>query len=289
MLFDRIPSTFRDPTTLRSQGWHARSIRRLPRPNWKPPPGRRQTVDSSGLWSRWHTAGDQVRGPGRTGRPTWASRLGKHDRLPQPPDLAVVEMDGGRLQILDRRAAPRDPIEDEDDEPQERAGHWREDKIGVLMTMTSTVSRDDPGPEIPEHFVDPTRILKLARAIKGAARPRPPETNRRPPRSSNPGCGFEPRWRPEAMPSGSGRFSRRRRAPGASRQRGARRSSPTERRPTGRPTSNFREVFVVVTEPVADQVELKMIQQSARLVEQNYPHSLEFSQISKPVRKRHQI
>jgi hypothetical protein len=90
--------------------------------------------------------------------------------IPQPPDLAVVEMDGGRLQILNRRvvAPARAEDVDDEDEPQVRPGHWREDKIGVLMTMTSTVCAHDPCPEIPEHFVDPTRILKLAREIKGS-------------------------------------------------------------------------------------------------------------------------
>jgi hypothetical protein len=91
--------------------------------------------------------------------------------IPHPPDLAVVEMDGGRLQILQRGAAP-DPVEGRDDEgepePEVKQGHWREDKIGVLMTMTSTVSDADPCPEIPDHFIDPTRILKLARQIKGS-------------------------------------------------------------------------------------------------------------------------
>jgi hypothetical protein len=93
--------------------------------------------------------------------------------IPHPPDLAVVMMDGGRLQILDRRAAASVPLADgndeedgDEDESQERKGHWREDKIGVLMTMTSTVSTDDPCPQIPESFVDPTRILKLAREVK---------------------------------------------------------------------------------------------------------------------------
>lgn len=92
--------------------------------------------------------------------------------IPHPPDLAVVMMDGGRLQILDRRATASVPLADandedgDEDEPQERKGHWREDKIGVLMTMTGTVSTDDPCPQIPEHFVDPTRILKLAREVK---------------------------------------------------------------------------------------------------------------------------
>jgi hypothetical protein len=96
----------------------------------------------------------------------------------QPVDLAVVEMDGGRLQIFDRRDAPAPSSKDEaqtqgtglqdeeDDEEEPRHGHWREDKIGVLMTMTSAVSATDPCPEIPEHFVDPTRILKLVRGIK---------------------------------------------------------------------------------------------------------------------------
>lgn len=90
--------------------------------------------------------------------------------IPHPPDLAVVEMDGDRLQILDRRAAAADPVAtpDDEDEPEQRQGPWREDKIGVLMTMTSTVSNADPCPEIPEHFIDPTRILKLARQIKGS-------------------------------------------------------------------------------------------------------------------------
>jgi hypothetical protein len=89
---------------------------------------------------------------------------------PHPPGLAVVEMDGGRLQILNRRVGAPDAVADQDDEdePEERSGHWREDKIGVLMTMTSQVVSDDPCPEIPVPFVDPTRILKLARQIKGS-------------------------------------------------------------------------------------------------------------------------
>jgi hypothetical protein len=76
-------------------------------------------------------------------------------------------MDGGRLQILDRSKRDPDLTETADNDPPERNGHWREDKIGLLMTMTSEVSVDDPCPEIPENFVDPTRIFKLSREIKG--------------------------------------------------------------------------------------------------------------------------
>jgi hypothetical protein len=107
------------------------------------------------------------------------------------PDLAVVSMDGGRLQIRDRPpgeaaegdgagvAAPATPSTapagatepaSGAPAPEARAGHWREDKVGLLMTMTSDVSAADPCPTIPEGFVDPLRILKLARELrKGCA------------------------------------------------------------------------------------------------------------------------
>jgi hypothetical protein len=86
-----------------------------------------------------------------------------------PPEssVATVMMDGGRLQILDRSKPDPDRTEPGDNHGPERNGHWREDKIGLLMTMTSKVSAEDPCPEIPENFVDPTRILQLSREIKG--------------------------------------------------------------------------------------------------------------------------
>ena len=104
-----------------------------------------------------------------------------------PPNLAVVSMDGGRLQILDRRSTaaepsdavsceavpPATPPEEsesesqaEADQDQHRRGHWREDKIGLLMTMTSEESKQDPCPMIPEKFVNPLGIPKLVREIK---------------------------------------------------------------------------------------------------------------------------
>jgi hypothetical protein len=78
------------------------------------------------------------------------------------PALAVVQCDGGRLQIRDRHAAPAPP-------PGAPVSHWREDKVGLLATMTSPAGAVDPCPELPAHFVDPLRILKLAREIKGSA------------------------------------------------------------------------------------------------------------------------
>jgi len=51
-------------------------------------------------------------------------------------------------------------------EAETREGHWREDKIGLLMTMTSEEAKADPCPTIPETFVNPWRIIKLARELK---------------------------------------------------------------------------------------------------------------------------
>lgn len=87
------------------------------------------------------------------------------------PELAVVGCDGGRLQILDRGGAAIGAEEVDIAEEGRRGKHWREDKIGLLQTMTSTVSASDPCPEIPECFVDATRILKLARELKKQSAP----------------------------------------------------------------------------------------------------------------------
>jgi hypothetical protein len=87
------------------------------------------------------------------------------------PALAVVGCDGGRLQILERTGARVEAEEATDVGDGRRGKHWREDKIGLLMTMQSEESASDPCPEIPEQFVDPTRILKLARELKKQALP----------------------------------------------------------------------------------------------------------------------
>lgn len=87
------------------------------------------------------------------------------------PALAVVGCDGGRLQILDRGGGKIEAEEATKADDGRRGKHWREDKIGLLMTMKSDECEHDPCPEIPECFVDPTRILKLARELKKQALP----------------------------------------------------------------------------------------------------------------------
>jgi hypothetical protein len=68
-----------------------------------------------------------------------------------PPALAVVEADGGRIRT-------RKP-------GQGRGVHgkaWRETKNANLLRMTHRTFAEDPEPELPRAFTDPQRVAKLA-------------------------------------------------------------------------------------------------------------------------------
>lgn len=101
----------------------------------------------------------------------------------QAPDLAVVMADGGRLQILERvaqaaadpsppfaDAVPAGAADETWDEEKPAAGHWREDKVGLLLTMHSVVSATDPCPQLPSAFVDANRIPELVRELSRQAK-----------------------------------------------------------------------------------------------------------------------
>jgi len=66
-------------------------------------------------------------------------------------------------------AAPATEAQAQADEAWEEepvpAGHWREDKVGLLLTMHSAVSATDPCPEIPASFLDAARIPELVRTL----------------------------------------------------------------------------------------------------------------------------
>jgi hypothetical protein len=100
------------------------------------------------------------------------------------PAVAAVGVDGGRLQIFERRPdsatataettvpEPGDlilPETEEDDGELERGRHWREDKIGVLLTLDSAESEHDPCPTIPASFLNPARMTQLVRELKKRA------------------------------------------------------------------------------------------------------------------------
>ena len=115
-----------------------------------------------------------------------AKPLVERKRVPegvQAPEVAAVAVDGGRLQILERVAQGKsvpvlEPEEIEDDvaipeaaSKTKRPLYWREDKIGLMMTMTSECHESDPCPQIPESFVNSQWIPELAKEMgKGSAK-----------------------------------------------------------------------------------------------------------------------
>jgi hypothetical protein len=87
-------------------------------------------------------------------------------------------VDGGRLQIFERSApaekaasVPEEIIEDDElvveteGSASAKKSYWREDKIGVLLTLTRVTHTLDPCPEVPESFVNPTWIPELAKEL----------------------------------------------------------------------------------------------------------------------------
>jgi hypothetical protein len=84
-------------------------------------------------------------------------------RVATRPALAVVEVDGGRLQIRGQGEGPG-----------AHEASWREDKIAVLATMTQVVSACDPEPELPACFRDRGFVEKVIGAIGGDGSMGPP-------------------------------------------------------------------------------------------------------------------
>jgi hypothetical protein len=69
------------------------------------------------------------------------------------PKVAMVSVDGGRLQI---RPEPSEPKQD---------SHWRESKVAVLETYQSDVHQVDPDPHVPRCFLDLKRTKEMVRGL----------------------------------------------------------------------------------------------------------------------------
>lgn len=77
--------------------------------------------------------------------------------LQAAPNLAVVMMDGGRYQ---RRDHFRKKTDEND---QVACTHWRESKVGCLLSMTSHTTDVDPCPRIPPEFAHASAVQEIAR------------------------------------------------------------------------------------------------------------------------------
>jgi hypothetical protein len=69
------------------------------------------------------------------------------------PQVAMVSVDGGRLQI---RPEPAEAKQD---------SHWRESKVSVLETYQSEVHQADPDPHVPRCFLDLKRTKEMVRGL----------------------------------------------------------------------------------------------------------------------------
>jgi hypothetical protein len=104
----------------------------------------------------------------------------KGSRHQEAPEVAVVMMDGGRYQRRDHFAArgetrPRGS-------KQESQTHWRETKVGCLLSMTSKVHSDDPCPRIPDDFVHASAVREIAKTAANTGlqdAPAPDDSTRR--------------------------------------------------------------------------------------------------------------
>src|SRR4030042_91935 len=94
-------------------------------------------------------------GPAKTGDP-----LAR--RAEEPPDLAVVECDGGRIRMRQPGHGPGVHLSGEG---------WREDKNACLIRAKRRVFSEDPQPDPPACFCDPKHAAKIAEteALSAAA------------------------------------------------------------------------------------------------------------------------
>jgi hypothetical protein len=72
----------------------------------------------------------------------------------EPPRMGVIMMDGGRYQR-------RDHFGDKNRGAKEN--HWREDKVGCLLSMRGDRHESDPTPELPEWLATSSAVAELAK------------------------------------------------------------------------------------------------------------------------------
>ena len=72
----------------------------------------------------------------------------------EPPEIGVISMDGGRYQRRDHFGEADRPANE---------NHWREDKVGCLLSMSGSMHESDPTPELPEWLATSSAVAELAK------------------------------------------------------------------------------------------------------------------------------
>jgi hypothetical protein len=91
--------------------------------------------------------------------------------VPTPPGPEPAPPAVGAAQVPAAATAMAAAGAEEEDE-ERRGRFWREDKIGLLLTMQCQESTQDPCPRIPKTFLHPARMSQLVRELKKRAPPR---------------------------------------------------------------------------------------------------------------------
>jgi hypothetical protein len=95
-----------------------------------------------------------------------------------PPELAVVQCDGGRIRTRQEGCGPG--VHEE---------QWRETKNACLLRMTRVQFAEDPHPELPRAFCDPRKVADLAEKEPLSLGPPAPKEKSR----------SAPEWRPKRL------------------------------------------------------------------------------------------
>jgi len=72
----------------------------------------------------------------------------------EPPQVGVIAMDGGRYQRRDHFGEKQRPAKEK---------HWREDKVGCLLSMSGPTYASDPTPELPKWLATSSAVAELAK------------------------------------------------------------------------------------------------------------------------------
>jgi hypothetical protein len=109
------------------------------------------------------------------------------------PAVAMVAVDGGRIQVRSEAATEPEPS---------RTSHWRESKVAILETYHGESHAEDPDPDVPRCFLD---LKRTAEIVRGLGHPLPVGLSFEGGQAEVPGPG---RDLPEASSTAHGRSAR---------------------------------------------------------------------------------
>lgn len=151
-----------------------------------------QTVSAKTIERVVHDVGGEL-AERRDADPKTADALARSPE--SPPELAVVECDGGRIRTREPGHGPGVHFPDKG---------WRESKNACLIRASATVSDHDPQPEPPACFSDPKHVAKVAETQALSVASATPESSTKSPRGQDAepdpeGLAPAADWRPKRL------------------------------------------------------------------------------------------